>query len=240
MSPIEVVREALSGADAWLVGGTVRDQLLGRRLRDVDVAVAGDPSSAAKAVARVVKGPVFRLSEAFGAWRAIDRGRGVVYDFSPLQGASIDEDLSHRDFTVNAMARALASGELLDPHGGRADLEGRTLRVLGRRAYAEDPLRPLRLARFAAELLFSPDPETERLTRESAERVTQASSGCSAGRTSSTPPTRTTRCGRCDSPVSPRSSGCDPTRTASASPARPRRLWRAQPPSACSPSSAGC
>jgi poly(A) polymerase len=175
MSPIEVVRGTLSGADAWLVGGTVRDELLGRPLRDIDVAVAGDPARAARAVAKAVKGPVFRLSEDFGAWRVIDRRQEVVYDFSPLQGASIDEDLSHRDFTVNAMARSLAGGELLDPHGGSADLEARTLRVVGARAYAEDPLRPLRLARFAAELLFSPDPETERLTRESAARVPEAS-----------------------------------------------------------------
>ena len=175
MSPVRVVRRALSGADAWLVGGTVRDQLLGRPLRDVDVAVAGDPASAARAVAQAVKGPVFRLSEAFGAWRAVDRAAGVVYDFSPLQGATIEQDLAHRDFTVNAMARPLEGEELLDPHGGRGDLEERVLRVLGPRAYAEDALRPLRLARFAAELGFSPDPKTERLTRDAALRVRDAS-----------------------------------------------------------------
>ncbi|MFN2615985.1 MAG: CCA tRNA nucleotidyltransferase [Thermoleophilaceae bacterium] len=175
MNPVDVVRGTLAGTQAWLVGGTVRDELLGRSLRDIDVAVDGDPSTAARALAHAVKGPVFRLSEAFGAWRAIDRRRGIVYDFSPLQGASIDEDLAQRDFTINAMARDVESGELLDPHGGRADLEARVLRVLGRRAYAEDPLRPLRLARFAAELMFSPEPETERLTREAAQRVPEAS-----------------------------------------------------------------
>jgi putative nucleotidyltransferase with HDIG domain len=175
MTPVEVVRQALSGADAWIVGGTVRDQLLGRPLRDVDVAVSGDPASAARAVAQAIGGPVFRLSEAFGAWRAIDPAAGVVYDFSPLQGATIEEDLAQRDFTVNAMARPLATEELVDPHGGRTDLEERVLRVLGPRAYAEDPLRPLRLARFAAELSFSPDPKTEQLTREAAPRVPEAS-----------------------------------------------------------------
>jgi poly(A) polymerase len=175
MNPIEVVRQALPEADAWVVGGTVRDELLGRPLRDVDVAVAGDPAGPARAIAGAVKGPAFRLSEAFGAWRAIDRAEGVVYDFSPLQGDTIEEDLAHRDFTVNAMARTLRSGELLDPHGGRADLEARVLRVLGQQAYADDSLRPLRLARFAAELGFSPDPETERLTREASPRVPEAS-----------------------------------------------------------------
>ena len=59
--------------DAWIVGGALRDELLGRPVRDVDVAVAGDPKRAARALAREVNGPVFRLSEAFGAWRVIDR-----------------------------------------------------------------------------------------------------------------------------------------------------------------------
>jgi poly(A) polymerase len=150
--------------DAWVVGGALRDELLGREVRDVDIAVAGDPEPAARALAAELRGPVFRLSEAFGAWRVIDRRAGRVYDLSPLQGETIEEDLSLRDFTVNAMARPYEGGELIDPLGGRLDLESRTLRVTGPHAYERDPLRPLRLARFAAELGFAPDPETERLT----------------------------------------------------------------------------
>ena len=163
-------------SDTWIVGGALRDELLGRPVRDVDIAVAGDPAPVARAVADSVRGPVFRLSEAFGAWRVIDRRGGKVWDFAPLQGETIEEDLARRDFTVNAMARPAevlhdlgsAEGDLIDPLGGRADLEARVLRVLGREAYEQDPLRPLRLARFAAELGFEPDPETERLTAEAA------------------------------------------------------------------------
>ena len=59
-------------SDAWIVGGALRDELLDRPVRDVDVAVAGDPASAARALAADLNGPVFRLSEAFGAWRVID------------------------------------------------------------------------------------------------------------------------------------------------------------------------
>ena len=118
---------------------------------------------------------MFPLSEAFGAWRVIDRAAGRIFDVSPLQGETIEEDLAQRDFTVNAMARPLAGGELIDPHGGRADLDAGVLRVLGERAYAEDPLRPLRLARLAAELGLAPDPETERLTQAAAPRVAEAS-----------------------------------------------------------------
>jgi poly(A) polymerase len=159
---------------AWIVGGALRDELLGRPVRDVDMVVAGDPERAARETAARVGGPVFRLSEAFGAWRVIDRRDGRVFDFSPLQGGTIEEDLARRDFTVNAMARPREGGELIDPFGGRADLESRTLRVLGAQAYESDPLRPLRLVRFASELGFTSDPETERLTRDAAPRVARA------------------------------------------------------------------
>ncbi len=166
--------EILAGTEAWVVGGTVRDELLGRETTDVDLAVRGDPEPAARAVAAAVRGPVFRLSEGFGAWRAIERDVGRVYDLSPLQGESIEQDLALRDFSVNAMARPLGSDEVIDPLGGRSDLAARRLRVLGREAYERDPLRPLRLARFAAQLGFVADSETERLTAEAAPRVSQA------------------------------------------------------------------
>jgi putative nucleotidyltransferase with HDIG domain len=174
---------------AWIVGGALRDELLGRDVTDIDIAVEGDPEAAARELAADVRGPVFRLSEAFGAWRVVDRRGGRVYDFAPLQGATIEDDLRKRDFTVNAMARAVAQapgrarraamasdgGELIDPLGGRADLDERVLRVIGPEAYESDPLRPLRMARFAAELGFAPDPETERLTAAAAPRVSEAS-----------------------------------------------------------------
>jgi putative nucleotidyltransferase with HDIG domain len=174
---------------SWIVGGALRDELLGRDVTDIDIAVEGDPEHAARSLAAELRGPVFQLSEAFGAWRVVDRGGGRVFDFAPLQGETIEEDLGKRDFTVNAMARlrlaqapggarraAMASeGDLIDPLGGRADVEARTLRVLGPEAYENDPLRPLRLARFAAELGFEPDPDTERLTAAAAPRVAEAS-----------------------------------------------------------------
>ena len=170
---------------SWVVGGALRDELLGRAVTDFDIAVEGDPEPAARRMAAEVRGPVFRLSEAFGAWRVVDRRGGRVYDFAPLQGATIEDDLRRRDFTVNAMARELGAAgagdaapgpeDLIDPLGGRADLESRTLRVLGQEAYESDPLRPLRLARFAAELGFEPDEETERLTAAAAPRVAEAS-----------------------------------------------------------------
>jgi poly(A) polymerase len=167
--------DALRGREAWVVGGALRDELLGRPVTDVDVAVAGDAEPAARALGEAVRGPVFRLSEAFGAWRVLDRREGRAFDVSSLQGESIEADLALRDFTVNAMARPLEGGGLIDPHGGRGDLDAKLLRVVAPGAYDADPLRPLRLARFAAELGMKPDDETARLTREAAPRVIDAS-----------------------------------------------------------------
>jgi poly(A) polymerase len=172
-----VARGALAGRRAWIVGGAVRDALLGRPIVDVDLAVEGSAEEAAKAVARAGRGPAFRLSEDFGAWRAMgpppDRW---VADVSPLQGETIEDDLARRDFSVNAMAVSLDAdaATLVDPLGGAADIESRTLRVLPG-AYESDPLRPLRLARLATELGFAPDRETEAATRAAAPRVTEAS-----------------------------------------------------------------
>jgi len=172
---VEAARDALAGERAWLVGGTVRDTLLGRGVTDVDVVVAGDPEATARALGRALGGPVFPLSEAFGAWRALSRNRRFFCDVARLQGDTIEADLARRDFTVNAMAVAVEGGELVDPLGGRADIEARRLRVLGAAAYDADPLRPLRLARLAGELGFAPDAETERLTRDAAPRTGEAS-----------------------------------------------------------------
>ena len=172
--PVTRVRAALRGGPvAWLVGGVVRDDLLGRPLRDVDLAVQGEPEAAARALAGELRGPAFCLSEQFGAWRVLDGDRRFVCDISPLQGATIEEDLGQRDFTVNAMAVPLGGGETIDPHDGRSDLAAGRLRVLGARVYDHDPLRALRLVRLVAELGMAPDADTERLTASAAPRLSE-------------------------------------------------------------------
>ena len=170
--PVRLAREALPDGRAWIVGGAVRDALLGRPVVDVDLAVEGSPEEAARAIGRAGRGPSFRLSEEFGSWRALPHGR--VCDVSHLQGATIEEDLGRRDFSINAMAVPLAGGELIDPTGGAADVEARRLRVLPG-AYESDRLRPLRLVRLATELGFEPDEETAAATRTAAPRVPEAS-----------------------------------------------------------------
>ncbi|MFL5896627.1 MAG: HD domain-containing protein [Thermoleophilaceae bacterium] len=159
---------------AWIVGGAVRDALLGPGLvGDLDLAVvAASAADDARAVARAAGRHAFPLSEAFGAWRVV--GDGWLCDLTPLQGERIEADLALRDFTVNAMALPLFGGTLADPFGGRNDLEARRLRLVAADAYERDPLRPLRLVRFATELGFDAEPETAAATRDAAPRLVEA------------------------------------------------------------------
>jgi hypothetical protein len=166
---LELAREVLAGQEAWVVGGAVRDELLGRELVDLDIAVR-DPQAAARAYAKRVRGAPFPLSERHGAWRVVEDGRTV--DFTPLPG-SIEDDLASRDFTINAIARPLAGGEPVDPFGGLGDLDARRLRAVGDGVFQADPLRLLRAVRLADELGLAIDPATEDLVRRDAALVTQ-------------------------------------------------------------------
>jgi len=165
-APIAALRASVDRA--WLVGGAVRDRLLGRETSDYDVAIADDPQSTARVLAREAGGHPFRLSDQFGAWRVVAHDHRWQVDLVPLTGARIEDDLAQRDFTVNAIAEPLGGGELIDPFGGRADLAASRLRMVSPRAFADDPLRALRLARIACELELSIEPETEATARAGA------------------------------------------------------------------------
>ncbi len=169
--PVTTTREALAGLDAWLVGGAVRDSLLQRPTADLDLVVEGDVGAAARRLSRAARGPAFELSDAFGSWRVMAADRSWHADLSPLRGGSLHADLALRDFTVNAMAQPLDGGERVDPHGGAADLAARRLRAVGPRAFADDPLRALRLVRLSAELDLQPERATCDLARDEAARV---------------------------------------------------------------------
>jgi putative nucleotidyltransferase with HDIG domain len=147
--------------DAWLVGGAVRDQLLGRDTGDFDLAVSGDPERFARAIGRAAGGHPFALSETFGGWRVVARrGGGWQVDVLPLAGGRIEDDLARRDLTINAIAQPLGGGDYVDPFGGRADLAAGVLRMVSSAAFDDDPLRSLRLCRLACELGFEADPTT--------------------------------------------------------------------------------
>ena len=160
---------------AWLVGGAVRDALLGRETPDFDLAVKGDVKALARELGRRAGGHAFQLSDQFGAWRVRSRTQDWQVDLTPLMGETLDQDLRRRDLTINAIARELApaDAELVDPCGGVGDLEARRLRSVGDDSFSADPLRVLRLARMAAELGFTAEQDTLRLAAESAPMLDQ-------------------------------------------------------------------
>jgi putative nucleotidyltransferase with HDIG domain len=169
---VDAARRALGDSgETWIVGGAVRDAALGREVADLDLAVAGDPGRAARAVAAELGEHAFELSAEFGTWRVVARDRGWQVDATVLRGDGIDADLAARDFTIGAIAVPLAGGEPIDPFAGLADLERGVLRAVGTGSFGEDPLRLLRAARLAAGLGLEIDPATVSLARAGAARA---------------------------------------------------------------------
>jgi Poly A polymerase head domain len=166
----ERVREVLGDEEAWIVGGAVRDALLGRPLLDLDVACR-QPRDAAVRYARRFGGVAFPLSERHGAWRVAAADAPQTVDFTPSPDG-IEADLASRDFTFNAIAVRVGSGDFYDPYDGRADLADRCIRAVSDSIFLDDPLRLLRAVRLEDELGFSMDAHTEELLRASTALVT--------------------------------------------------------------------
>lgn len=177
---------ALLGDDAdstWLVGGVVRDALLGRPLVDVDLATGADPERVARRIAKVAGGTAFPLGERpegeKGLWRVatIDgAGAEVQYDVCALRGGAIEADVAERDFAANALALPIAQGsvtDVIDLHGGLDDIEHRRLRMVSSAALDDDPLRMLRAARIAHLLEWTIDDETVTAIRTRAARAAE-------------------------------------------------------------------
>jgi tRNA nucleotidyltransferase (CCA-adding enzyme) len=184
------------GLDAYLVGGAVRDELLGLNWKDADFLVPGVNTGGLRArlapygrvddlvVADRLVGVRFhprdarirRLTPAGIEFapprREVSTGPGR-HDFEIVAdpSLSVEDDMRRRDFTVNAMARRLETGELVDPLGGRADLAARRLRTVSPQSFREDPLRLVRALRFVSQLSFEPDEELLAQMREEAPAV---------------------------------------------------------------------
>ena len=196
LNPPETVRGIVkrledAGFETWCVGGAVRDALLGHPHLDWDLATAATPPEVRKIFKRTVP-----VGVEFGTIGVLDHdnvmhevttfrkdvktdGRHAVVEF----GASLDEDLARRDYTINAIAYSPSKDELRDPYDGRKDLTGKLIRAVGdpRDRMREDRLRALRAIRFAARLGFDIERDTwdaivesaPELSKLSAERVKQ-------------------------------------------------------------------
>lgn len=172
-APVVVAaRRALQGVDGvWIVGGAVRDAALGREVSDLDLAVAGEPGRAAKAIGKELGEHAFELSAEFGTWRVVSAGRGCQVDVTALRGGSIEADLDERDFTIGAVAVPLHGEEAIDPFSGLDDLAARCLRAVAEGSFNADPLRLLRAPRLAAELNLEIEARTVSLARAAAGRA---------------------------------------------------------------------
>lgn len=166
-----------SGRHCFLVGGAVRDHLLGKKVTDYDLATDAPPEEVMKLFRRVIP-----TGLKHGTVTVLEGGRQYeVTTFRTESGysdgrrpdavswtADVDEDLRRRDFTINAMAYNPATHRLHDPFGGRADLAARIIRALGdpRDRLSEDALRILRAVRFSVQLAFSIEPKTHEAMTE--------------------------------------------------------------------------
>jgi tRNA nucleotidyltransferase/poly(A) polymerase len=164
----------LSGvAGAYLVGGCVRDLLLGRMPTDYDIVFLEDPNAYARQLAAAAGGRVVEIGKpAFRLWRVVTANE--VIDVAPAAGANLTEDLCQRDFTINALAIHAATGEVIDVTGGRRDLSAGTIRMVSDAAFRADPVRLLRAFRFAAGLGFRVDPATRAAIARDAALIAQS------------------------------------------------------------------
>ena len=172
---ISAARTALEQqGPAWIVGGAIRDALLGEEVADADLAIErGREEDAARAIAKVAGGTAFRLSEEHATWRAIASTDGWHVDVVALRAETIEDDLRARDFTVNAIARPLEGGELIDPTGGGADSEARLLRAASEHTFRDDPIRLLRAPRLAAGHDLTIEENTAEMARAAASQASR-------------------------------------------------------------------
>lgn len=171
--------DVLSERPCWLVGGAIRDALRGHASKDFDLATPGDPTPIAKAFAARIRGHWFLMDSLRRQSRVVvpAQAGGWAFDFAPLRAATLNEDLSLRDFTVNAVAWPIASSvtsaEFIDPLGGRGDIESRRLRACSVGVFHDDPLRVLRGVRLAATLGMEIENETFAFMGEAAPELAQ-------------------------------------------------------------------
>ena len=171
MLPIpEDIFPAVEPDSAYVVGGSIRDVLLGRTPLDYDIAVRGDPESFARRMADRTAGHYVELGKpGLVIYRIV--ADGIILDIAAIEGASIEEDLRRRDFTINALAYDIATGQLLDYLDARNDLRAGRVRMVSPSVFKKDPVRLLRAYRMASDLDFKIEPETESVIKKNAHQI---------------------------------------------------------------------
>ncbi|MDH3999126.1 MAG: hypothetical protein OET90_09855 [Desulfuromonadales bacterium] len=169
-----LLRQHCQGKGGYLVGGAVRDALLGHKLTDLDLIFPQDPTPLAKAFARKIGGHWFWLDSSRQQSRVVISRQtdALHFDFLPFRASTLQADLLDRDFSINAMALALdgdlTTGSLHDPCDGRTDLQQQRLAMVSERSFADDPLRIIKGIRHATILDLEVDDATSNAMRQHA------------------------------------------------------------------------
>jgi tRNA nucleotidyltransferase/poly(A) polymerase len=175
---VDEIRDRIPEPEAYLVGGVVRDAILGRPAWDIDVVLRGSGVEAARSVANSFGAAFFPLDSERGIGRVILYRRGDRYtlDFASLREKTIEADLALRDFTVNAIAVPLRDpARMVDPLHGEADARGGSLRACSPHAVADDPVRAVRAVRLAAQFGFRIEKGTKEQARAGAALIGRVS-----------------------------------------------------------------
>jgi tRNA nucleotidyltransferase/poly(A) polymerase len=161
---LDVLPESVQHEEGiFLIGGCVRDAWLGKPIHDIDLVVQGDTKKIARVTANVYHGACYLLDKERHTWRVqiTWHEEPMVIDFAAPRALTIEDDLNHRDFTINAMAVPVwKPEELLDPCNGWMDLQKKIIRACSDSSFLEDPVRTIRAVRFAADLKFRIEPQT--------------------------------------------------------------------------------
>lgn len=155
---------------SYIIGGSIRDLLLGRIPTDYDIAVTENPEKYAKKIAANTTGHLVEMGKPGQTIIRVVSG-GNIFDITSLNGKSIEDDLKKRDFTINAMAYALSSGEIIDCLGGLRDLADKKIRMVSKNVFRKDPIRLIRAYRIGACLDFEIESQTVSLIRENADLI---------------------------------------------------------------------
>ena len=176
------------GGKIYSVGGAVRDEILGKESKDLDILITGIPFEQLEQILGKY-GAVNAVGKSFGVLKfkpkgatedidiAIPRtetptgeGGHQGFDVKSDHALPIEKDLERRDFTINAIAKDI-DGNIVDPFGGQEDLKNKVIKVVNPQAFSDDPLRMLRALQFASRFGFTIEPETMKMIQENAERV---------------------------------------------------------------------
>jgi tRNA nucleotidyltransferase (CCA-adding enzyme) len=176
------------GGKIHSVGGTVRDEFLGKPSKDLDILIAGIPMDKLEQILSKY-GRVDAVGKSFGVLKfkpkgatedidiAIPRtekptgeGGHKGFEVSSSHDLPIEKDLERRDFTINAIARD-SEGNIIDPYGGQEDLKNKIIRVVNPEAFSDDPLRMLRAVQFASRFGFDIEPETRQMIKDNTARI---------------------------------------------------------------------